>query len=297
MTESTNHSAGSETLRLQRGRIFRVATLGAGVFIHLVICWTALSIGEMRLGPVEFIGLASLSAAGFLVLALLIAFERNLGFEDPDLSLPQMLWAITVVILTSHFVTELKPAVLLTGLALVMLGSNRLSRREQMVFAVFGLSLYILSLVLQAELTGLSLVTEAVVLIAFALLLLFGPPLYRFEAGVMESVLLDKNQELTSALERIQAMAIRDELTGAFNRRHVMELLAREKALADREGHSFTLCFVDLDLFKRVNDRFGHSVGDGVLRGFADIARDLLRDVDCVARLGGEEFLLVLSGT
>ncbi len=281
----------------QKSRIYRVATLGAGIFVHLIVCWTVLSIGYMKLAPVQFLGLASLSAAGFLVLALLIFSEWNLTLKDPDLSLAQMLWAVTVVILTTHFVTDLKPAVLFTGLAMVVMGANRLNRKEQFIFAVYGLSIYLLSVLILSQDGNLSWVTEIVLMLAFGLVLVFGPALYRFELGLIENVLVDKNQELLTALDKIRELAVRDELTGAYNRRHIMEVLTQQKALADRGGYPFTLCFVDLDFFKRVNDRFGHSTGDHVLRSFAEVANSILREVDCVGRMGGEEFLLVLAGT
>ncbi len=286
-----------DTLAQQRSRIYRVATLGAGMFIHLVVCWAVLSIGYMNLDNVQFLGLASLSAAGFLFIALLIVFEWNLTLEDPDMSLAQMLWAVSVVIVTTHFVIELKPAVLLTGLTMVMLGANRLTRKEQIVFAIYGLALYVISILILAQSGSLAWITEVVLMFAFALVLVFGPALNRFELGLIENALVDKNQELSAALERIRELAIKDELTGAYNRRHVSEILAQQKALADRGDYSFTMCFIDLDFFKRVNDRFGHSAGDQVLRSFADITMNILREVDCVARMGGEEFLLVLAGT
>ena len=65
-------AATDDTAVQQRARIYRVATLGAGIFVHLVVCWTVLSIGYMNLTLVEFLGLASVSIAGFLLLALLI---------------------------------------------------------------------------------------------------------------------------------------------------------------------------------------------------------------------------------
>jgi diguanylate cyclase (GGDEF)-like protein len=274
-----------------------VAALGAGTFVHLIVCWTVLSIGYMRLDPIEFFGLASLSAAGFMIFALIIGSDWNLTFEDPDFSLAQMLWALSVVIMTTHFVIELKPAVLLTGLALVVMGANRLSRKEQIVFALYGLSMYLLSIFFLSQAGTLAWVTELVVMFAFGLVLIFGPALYRFELGLIENVLLDKNHELSIALEQIRDLAVKDELTGAYNRRHVMEVLAHQKALADRGDYTFTLCFVDLDFFKRVNDRFGHSTGDHVLKNFSSIANSVLREVDCVARMGGEEFLLVFAST
>jgi diguanylate cyclase len=286
-----------DSLLQQRARIYRVATLAAGIFVHLVACWIVMSIGYMTLDTVEFFGLVSLSAAGFLILSLLIMFEWNLSLEDPDMSLAQMLWAVSVVIMMSHFVTELKPAVVILGLAMVVIGANRLSRKEQIVFAIYSLALYGMSIAVLAQTGALMWVTEIVVLIAFGMVLVFGPMLYQFEMSMIETVLVDKNKELREALDRISELAVKDELTGAYNRRHLMEFLAQQKALADRRDYSFTLCFVDLDFFKRVNDRFGHSTGDSVLKNFADISGLVLRELDCVARLGGEEFLLVLAGT
>ena len=286
-----------DTLTQQRSRLYRVAALGAGIFVHLVVCWTVLSIGYMRLEPIELFGLVVLSASGFLIIALVIGFDWNLTFQDPDLSLPQMLWALSVVIMTTHFVIELKSAVLLTGLALIVMGAIRLSRKEQIVFVMCGFSMYLLSVFSLSQIDTLSWVTEVIVLFVFGLVLVFGPALYRFELGLIENALVDKNIELRAALERIRDLAITDELTGAYNRRHAMEVLTHQKALADRGDYMFTLCFVDIDFFKRVNDRFGHSTGDHVLKSFAGIAKSILREVDCVARMGGEEFLLVFAST
>ena len=76
-----------------------------------------------------------------------------------------------------------------------------------------------------------------------------------------------------------------------------MDILRRQQALASRGEYVFSLCFVDLDHFKQVNDQYGHKAGDEVLQTFADIARNCVREVDFVARLGGEEFVLVLART
>jgi diguanylate cyclase (GGDEF)-like protein len=286
-----------ESILQQRARIYRVATLAAGIFVHLMACWIVLSIGNMNLSTVEFVSLASLSAAGFLVLILLISLEWNLNLEDPDMSLPQMLWAVSVVIMTSHFVTELKAAVVLLGLAMVVIGANRLNRKEQIVFAVYSLTMYCMSMVILSQSSSLSTITEIVVMIAFSLILVCGPMLHRFEMSMLENVLVSKNKELSNALEQVKELAIKDDLTGAFNRRFLMDFLVQQKAQADRRDYVFTLCFIDLDFFKRVNDKFGHGTGDNVLRQFCEIAKSLLREVDCVARMGGEEFIMVLAGT
>jgi diguanylate cyclase (GGDEF)-like protein len=106
-----------------------------------------------------------------------------------------------------------------------------------------------------------------------------------------------RKQSLAEALARIRELAIRDELTGLFNRRHMLELLHTERSRADRSAQPWCLCMIDIDHFKTINDRHGHGVGDEVLRSLSLIIRDGLRDCDHVARWGGEEFLILLPNT
>lgn len=98
-------------------------------------------------------------------------------------------------------------------------------------------------------------------------------------------------------LEQLRSQAMHDELTGVFNRRQLMAILGRQKALADRGALNVALVFADLDHFKRVNDEFGHVVGDQALHAFAEVAETVVRSEDFVARFGGEEFVLVLVNT
>lgn len=89
----------------------------------------------------------------------------------------------------------------------------------------------------------------------------------------------------------------RDPLTGVYNRNQLEEVLEAEFARAVRLGQPLSIAFIDLDDFKRVNDRHGHLVGDEVLRNFAHALSRHVRSTDIVARYGGEEFLVVLPGT
>tara|TARA_B110000977_G_scaffold201765_1_gene298458 strand:- start:8923 stop:10119 length:1197 start_codon:yes stop_codon:yes gene_type:complete len=286
----------ADTVKQQEARTFRVATLGAGIFAHLIVCWTVLSVGYMDISALQMLGLSSLAITGFFVLAFLIGIEWNLTLEDPEMAVPRMIWALTIVIITSHFVIDLKSVVLFSGLAMIVMGANRLSRSQQFLVAGYGLLLYITVVYLTSP-EGLDWVTEVVLIIAFGFVLLFGPALYRFEHLAIEGVITEKNEELVKALAQIREMAVRDEMTGVYNRRHLMELLAREKAMADRKNYAFSIAYVDLDYFKNVNDRFGHSAGDEVLRSFSRVAENVIREIDCIARIGGEEFVLVFAGT
>lgn len=103
--------------------------------------------------------------------------------------------------------------------------------------------------------------------------------------------------ELNRVLQREQQLARVDNLTQVFNQRAFYEMLAMELSRARRYGHSFSIAYLDLDHFKLVNDRHGHSIGDEALRSVAEILTSNLRNTDFVGRLGGDEFALVLTQT
>ena len=103
--------------------------------------------------------------------------------------------------------------------------------------------------------------------------------------------------KLQQALSTINELAIRDELTGSHNRRFLLGLIDKEKERSDRNGRVFCLCLFDIDFFKRINDTYGHSAGDVVLRAFAEAVQGQIRATDTFGRYGGEEFLLLLPET
>ncbi len=103
--------------------------------------------------------------------------------------------------------------------------------------------------------------------------------------------------KLVAALEHMEALALRDALTGLPNRRATEEALRREASRSERSGAAYSLVMVDVDCFKNVNDTHGHAFGDEVLRTVAVTLRGCLRDQDLVGRWGGEEFLAVLPET
>lgn len=95
----------------------------------------------------------------------------------------------------------------------------------------------------------------------------------------------------------LRQQATMDFLTGVPNRRYFIELAERELKRSQRYGNPFALAVIDLDLFKTVNDTYGHSVGDKVLKRFCELCRAALRDSDIIGRIGGEEFAIMLPDT
>ena len=135
--------------------------------------------------------------------------------------------------------------------------------------------------------------------VSFGSLMLFGDDFTdddRMTAASLAShaVVALENARLHRIVER---QALVDGLTGLANRRQCEEALGAELARVERFGGSLAVVMADLDSFKDVNDRFGHPAGDSVLREFARLLQESLRDVDLASRWGGEEFLLVLPGT
>ena len=113
-----------------------------------------------------------------------------------------------------------------------------------------------------------------------------------------------QNKELTLtqkklyvANRRLEEMAIKDSLTGCYNRRYLNQYLEREIIVSRRYSRSFSILLFDIDLFKNINDTYGHLIGDEVLRSTARTVMKCLRKSDMLARYGGEEFTVYLPET
>ncbi|NIM19850.1 MAG: diguanylate cyclase [Candidatus Latescibacteria bacterium] len=106
-----------------------------------------------------------------------------------------------------------------------------------------------------------------------------------------------RNEELQVLNEKLEELSITDGLTGLYNHRHFWNLLNNEMSRVDRSGGQLALVLIDIDNFKRVNDRFGHAVGDVLLHTLGDVLRDSVRDTDILSRYGGEEFAVLLPET
>jgi diguanylate cyclase (GGDEF)-like protein len=119
----------------------------------------------------------------------------------------------------------------------------------------------------------------------------------RRRAPIGRVLVLSDATEQVLLMRRLQDLATTDELTGAYNRRHFLEVGKAEIARAWRYGHPISIIILDVDHFKRVNDTWGHEAGDHVLREACRVLKSALRSVDILGRHGGEEFAILLLET
>jgi diguanylate cyclase (GGDEF)-like protein len=265
----------------------------------LLACVALLACGLLELLPWSAAVEGTAGVITMVVLFYLMVRTRlNQRFKDPTLATEQTAAAILFLAYFMYHAGPARNALTLFYLVVMLFGALRLS-------AVRLAALSVLALVAHGTVLHLSYlrdedymdvqaaVTEFfVLLIALPWFAAMGGYVNRLRARVAQT-----NAELQAALERIRDVAVRDELTGAYNRRLLMETLAREQARASRTGAAYSVCMIDVDHFKAVNDSLGHLEGDAVLRAVAAVAARGLRALDVFGRFGGEEFLVILPDT
>jgi diguanylate cyclase (GGDEF)-like protein len=198
-----------------------------------------------------------------------------------------------------------RPATLVACAALVMaVGSVDYVTGNEIAFSLF----YLLPITWAAWRAGfgwglgISVVSSVVWLLADAasgaryshVLIPIWNTLIRLSFFVIVSVLLT---QLTKVIERERQLARIDALTGAVNARHFYECCDLEIDRSQRYGRVFTLLYIDLDGFKRINDEHGHAAGDRALQLLADVTRKHIRAADVLGRMGGDEFVVLMPET
>ena len=218
--------------------------------------------------------------------------------SDPAMTLPQAVFSVVSTMGAYVVAGPARGASLLVMAVTLVFGLFALTApqvRRLSFFAVVAMGATMLAAHLRdparfpAAEEGMNFMLLAVVLPSIALL--------AGQLSTMRLKLRQQRDELERALERNHEIAIRDELTGIYNRRHLTELMNGEMQRFERSGRPVCLALIDIDHFKRVNDVHGHAQGDEVLRAFALTAREALRESDTLGRWGGEEFMLMLPDT
>jgi diguanylate cyclase (GGDEF)-like protein len=282
----------------QRLRLKRTLLATLGGLVHTGLCGLGLALGFFRGGPALFALILGLSWLVHLAFVALIVSGANRRYRDPSLTLAQITWATLSVMVTVYFFDQMRMVLLMYYLLVMVFGAFRLrwggfAYTTGLAVAAYGVVIWLLAHLHPRSLhLELELVRWAGFAITLSCFSLVGGELSRLRRWVGL-----QNRDLKQAVAKIQELAITDELTGLYNRRHILEILEQQRGMARRGGHRFVVGFADLDHFKRLNDRLGHQAGDHALQEVARLAVASTRGVDYVARFGGEEFILVLVQT
>ncbi|GAB4089867.1 GGDEF domain-containing protein [Hydrogenophaga soli] len=241
---------------------------------------------------------AAFSCGGLVVIYGLIRSGLSQRFSDPSLAFAQMLYAIACDAAAFVIAGHSRGVTLPILSVILMFGMFGLSLRQVVFVAVYGLCLFSLAALHVAQ----RLVTdEPVGLLAayvfMAFVVLSATTFLTWRLQLMSAYMRNKKNELKSALDKINLIATRDELTGVFNRRHMLEKIAEESQRANRQSQALLFAILDVDHFKQINDTHGHQAGDVALQAFASVVLGTLRAHDTLARWGGEEFVILLTDT
>lgn len=228
--------------------------------------------------------------------------------RDPSMTFLQVLAGEVLVTVLLHYCGDLRGIVMSLYFLVMTFGIFALSRGSMVLIAIAVVVCYCLLLLFESAVlgqsrdAGLAFAEISVLSLGLAWFVYVGGHIHNLQMRIRDqreslatahSSLEHTNQQLQETMARLERIAIRDELTGLYNRRHLLERLDEFLSHAERTHSPLHLALIDLDHFKLVNDRYGHAAGDMVLKHFADLARQKLRRSDFISRYGGEEFIVV----
>jgi diguanylate cyclase len=264
--------------------------------LNISISYFAYLAGIMNLQALY--GFWIISLAINIILYIVFRTGLNLWMSDPSLTSIQMCAANLVVMYGLYYIYEIRGFLLSTYILILLFGIFRLYTRQFLFVSAFalltyGVDIFLLNIfhpqAINPKIECFQWFGMAVVLISVSVI-----------GGKISSLrreLSVSRKKMQSSLKVIREMAIQDDLTGFFNRIHLMDLIESENNRSVRTGSVFSLVMMDIDKFKKINDTYGHQTGDQVLRTFAAIIRSMLRKTDFCGRYGGEEFLILLTQT
>ena len=229
-----------------------------------------------------------ISAAGCAFFYAWLRSGLNLRSRDPSLTAPMMIASTAVMLFAIRAAPEGRALLVLAYLVPLFFGIFRLSPRQIALFAAAFMLGYgaILWEAWPADGTNawrVALVQWLVPAVVLSWFAGFAGYLSRLREHWSRA-----HVDLVEALERARTLILQDDLTGLYTRRHLMEVLERERRTSQRASTGFCVLMLDLDRFKNINDSHGHAAGDEVLRSFARTLRPLIRPADVLGRYGGE---------
>jgi diguanylate cyclase len=256
-----------------------------------VVLWYAMP--QQHITPFDGMVVVIYEGVSVLLFYSLIRSGLSARFRDPLLSLPQMLVASAVACFAYVVAPVLRPSLLHLLCVIQVFNMITLTPLGSRIVGASAVLMLLMAL-LAMQLLGQAGLSTEMFNIAMSCVILLSLAKLSHQYSVVRANVESEKELLADAVERMRELVIRDALTGLFNRKHMQDLLRQECERFARSGQGFCVALIDLDHFKRVNDVYGHQMGDAVLAGVARAAQGALRENDVICRWGGEEFLVLL---
>lgn len=263
----------------------------------LYLFCAGLVFGEISAGTTpERLGWAVIwyPVAGLTVFYFMIRNASRLGIPNWHLAFLQAIFAVVYDLLLYSALKSTHAAILIGMPVIFVFCAFALRPRQTIALALVAVTGLAITCALMVGVGGADFKSE-IINFALTTIGIVSVTVVTGDLSKLRSRLKAQKEQLEQALVRIETVARTDDLTMLANRRRMTELLDREE---HGSGGEQTVCvaLMDIDHFKRINDRLGHGGGDAVLKAFADMCRQVVRDEDTLARWGGEEFLLLMPG-
>jgi len=271
---------------------------------------TFLGIGDLTV--TQWSKLIGLCLFGISLFFLLFYTRVNLYFPEPSLTREQIIYSFFYAILVMHWLPNARPIILLFFLPPFSFGVLSLTLRQYIVVVACILGLYaaLLGYEYFQDRQNFMIQYQLFLFVLYSLLLIWFALFGGFVSNIRQQLKIKKdemknvNEEIKIEIEErkrlekdLKEMANTDSLTGIMNRRHFFKRANIEISRHQRFNHPMAILMLDIDHFKSVNDTFGHPAGDKVLESLSSLLKNKLRKVDLIARIGGEEFAVLLVET
>lgn len=281
--------------KTQRLIIHRSSLALLGSLLHTAICIVLFIQDYFRTSLREFVVIfcaywcINFSFYGFIL------WGFNKRFKDPGLTLPLMVWAVFSILVTV-FLTDYNRAPLLMMILLIMMfGAFRLNLMQYLYLTTSTIISYFFVIILLFNIHPRVIILKEELLqsTVFVILLFFISDL-SLDLRRIRKKLKGRTKKLEKAMKKIQISSQTDELTHIKNRRYLLDILNNQRLIAERKNdYTFSVCLLDIDHYKTINDEYGHGAGDIVLKAFSKEIMKRTRVIDVFGRLGGDEFLLI----
>lgn len=284
--------------------------------VGLVIGVAAMIMNVLSISWQEFWAVMLVGGASQVLIFGAIRTGFSQRFSDPSLTLIQMIIGMSLLTYSISLVQDVRGGLLNGYVLIILFGCFRLNRKEFVFATSFALGGYLLVILfdlfspppsfnLRLELFQFAVLSVVMLTCAY-----IGSHLQQMRSGLKQSrdglaashkeitkqrdELESAHRELQGALRQLGQLAVRDDLTGLFNRRQFELTLDGQIKVAKTSKTRVGVLLVDIDHFNELNETQGREAGDLILRSFSEVARSCLRRTDYIARFGGEEFAVLL---